>query len=681
MLKIHRFFDSLFDQYSYSGKIRFVGLMVLSLCVFCIGSILYFQHDLINMYRQKIVGLANFRTLNAIQKGSSDLQVLLSDNFKKDDTSREKVVGLVAEIDNALAIAVRNAPPVVPGSVFSNTQQILEFKKNLDLIQGQWGILKNAFDGSPEASRVRLRKFSQLIFDASRRNSHLYRLNQGIEMIIFLVTDIVIEKLPAAQIQLTLLATKAPEEVRTDIFPEGDSLFISHTAILKRKIDQMNAMISQAEGEDIAGYDKFHVNELTGIFAPYNTAVKDYLYKAILNLKNEKSATSLAKVALKQGWESQSLMLNNLASDLDLALHALEVRKYATILITIIGFLIFLALYLTRLMHRPLEMLKSGANSLVDGDLSVRVPITADDEVSRIISAFNEMAATWEQSVYKAKMVADRLVDISTNVFKIAAELEDNVTAQDGIVESMKAEAKKIAATIQSFKSVLEEVKSSALATSMQAEQGRRSLTEIEDISKQMGIAATLIVDTLSLIEGQVDRIKGVLNTIVSIADQSNILSLNTAIRASQTGTSGGGFAVVALKIREMAEQIAFATLDIEKAIHGIVNDVSKATNEVEQFSSQISVQIDDEKNVHEKFSQRINKTQEQIRIFEGIYSDMEQLFNDTLSIDGMMSNLIKVSADTERAVRKLYNDSERLSHGTEGLQAMIERFRYSNKD
>lgn len=666
---IHRFFD----QFTYTGKIRFVGGMVLSLCIFCVGGVLYLQHDIIKMYQAKQTGVKRYQTLSALLKASCDLQLHLAERGDSPGY-KDETIALSANMDLLLHSALHSMSGDPSGVPALEAEQILKDNKDLDLTLSEWEAINRGISENKGDTLALLVKFNRRILHLNQRNIQAYRLNHGIEMIIFAVTSITLEKMPQAQSQLTYLAAADPGAEPYDHILGGKLFRKDLIELLRRKVDQMRVLVVQAEKENITGDDPFHVHELSGIFAPYKAAVDKFLATASIKQK-DRSIFPVAKAALNAGWKAEGLFLKSLEEDINYALNVLCARNFYTILITVVGFLIFLTMYLTRLMRRPLEMLKSAAVALSKGDLSVRVPITVNDEVSKIIVAFNDMAESWEQNINRAKMVANRLVGISTGMFDIAKQLEDNIARQGELIESMKSQARKITALMENFKLVLGEVNASAFATSMQAENGRHGLAEMEEVTRQMGTAARLIVDTLSLIEGQVERIKGIVNTIVSIADQSNILSLNTAIRANQTGTTGGGFTVVAGKIHELAEQIAFATLDIEKAIHEIVDDVSNAIVEVEQFSAQISGQIDDERSVHQKFSMRIDQTQQQIQTFDSFYSDMEHLFDDTLRIDGMMSSLAKVSSDTDRSVRKLYGDAERLSSKTEGLQSMIARF------
>ena len=91
-----------------------------------------------------------------------------------------------------------------------------------------------------------------------------------------------------------------------------------------------------------------------------------------------------------------------------------------------------------------------------------------------------------------------------------------------------------------------------------------------------------------------VEKIKEAVNLISSIAEETNLLSLNASIEAARAGESGKGFAVVASQISKLADQSNAASADIEKMIMNLGQNSEKTISTMETVQSAINKQSED---------------------------------------------------------------------------------------
>jgi len=96
-----------------------------------------------------------------------------------------------------------------------------------------------------------------------------------------------------------------------------------------------------------------------------------------------------------------------------------------------------------------------------------------------------------------------------------------------------------------------------------------------DEIAEQVN-SAMQIIQELSVESG---NIVSIVDTIKSIADQTNLLALNAAIEAARAGEQGRGFAVVADEVRQLAARTTISTSEIE----GVVKSNKELTDQVIQ--------------------------------------------------------------------------------------------------
>lgn len=138
---------------------------------------------------------------------------------------------------------------------------------------------------------------------------------------------------------------------------------------------------------------------------------------------------------------------------------------------------------------------------------------------------------------------------------------------------------------------------SSQLATS--------TIQQLRQINEEVETSIAAINKQINLTNASAQKIYAATEIIASIADETNLLSLNASIEAARSGESGRGFAVVAAQIQKLAEQSNESSQTIEQItndlisnseetvvimskVHDIINSQSQNMIETEQIVAEL---------------------------------------------------------------------------------------------
>lgn len=209
-------------------------------------------------------------------------------------------------------------------------------------------------------------------------------------------------------------------------------------------------------------------------------------------------------------------------------------------------------------------------------------------EMSRAISVLHEHLAN----------VVSNLKDQSENLFSAADSLSVNVSESATAIEQVERAVSEIAdaasmqadetqkATenvilignmVQDTTSEAESLLVNATGMKTSGDEASATLIELEQINKRAKEAIDTIYEQTNTTNESALKIREATTLITSIAEETNLLSLNASIEAARAGDQGRGFAVVASQIQKLAEQSNESARQIEAITDSLIDDSEKA--------------------------------------------------------------------------------------------------------
>lgn len=179
-----------------------------------------------------------------------------------------------------------------------------------------------------------------------------------------------------------------------------------------------------------------------------------------------------------------------------------------------------------------------------------------------------------------ADVVRDAVNSTQSSSSEISVSIEqvaNNISQLSEFMEKSISAMSEIAAAIRSVEEHSVHSHQMSEQARQRAEHGVQSVQET--LAGLNGIRAGVdeAAKAMGFLSGRGDEVSNITTVISEIAQKTNLLALNAAIIAAQSGEQGRSFAVVAEEIRELSQQTARST----QAISGLIRDMKDGMQQV----------------------------------------------------------------------------------------------------
>ena len=299
-----------------------------------------------------------------------------------------------------------------------------------------------------------------------------------------------------------------------------------------------------------------------------------------------------------------------------------------------IGIATTMGLALTRSLAGNLRKASQAAQHLAEGDFTIRLEATSNDEVGQFVSAMKTMAEKLAQIIGEVRGAADSLSSASAKVSATAHSMSQSSGEQATSVEETSASVEQMSASITQ-------------------NTGNARITDgiAGSAARQAAEGGAAVKDTVSAMKSIAAKI----GIIDDIAYQTNLLALNAAIEAAieaaRAGEHGKGFAVVAGEVRKLAERSQVAAQEIGEVARGSVVLAERAGSLLDEIVPGIA------------------KTS---GLVQEITAASTKQSADVGQINTAMNQLHRITQQTASASEELATTAEEMSGQVEQLQQLM---------
>jgi methyl-accepting chemotaxis protein len=219
----------------------------------------------------------------------------------------------------------------------------------------------------------------------------------------------------------------------------------------------------------------------------------------------------------------------------------------------------------------------------------------------------------------------------------------------------------------------IDRISDSAADMSGKEEKSQAIIKELAASNDQTKQSVDKVDEQISLMNQAVDNIKEAVGIIQSIADETDLLSLNASIEAARAGEAGRGFAVVAEQICRLAFQSNESGQDIERILGEITATSEKMVSVMEEVRTNMDMQQVKLEETRTTYQEVADGVEQSLGNIGSIKEKIDVLYDSGNSISSAIEGLSAVSEQNAGSAVNTMQIAENMSGNMQDVEASAE--------
>lgn len=290
--------------------------------------------------------------------------------------------------------------------------------------------------------------------------------------------------------------------------------------------------------------------------------------------------------------------------------------------------------------------------------------------MKEMVNLVNENSALVSDLVKKLDEIVGQLVVHAMNVNQVAEELSAGMEETSATAESLSTTSDHLNHFMDKMKEMNTEGASSITEISRKANEINQEFSK--EVQAAENNLSNIVTGLQYAIEDatKVEQINILSESIIEIAEETNLLALNASIEAARFGEQGKGFGVIAHEIFRLADQSQKTAQNIQQIVTEVIDAVQKLSHSSEGALEFINDYIVNGYSKLIQVSEQYSKDSIKIKeLIEDYVVISNEVVRETDVLTDAFHNLKNATTDGTIGSQKLAGNAEQMSEITNQVQ------------
>ena len=292
------------------------------------------------------------------------------------------------------------------------------------------------------------------------------------------------------------------------------------------------------------------------------------------------------------------------------------------------------------------------------GDLS-RVTVKLKDTLKGILKGISENSASLLEASRALGNAADTTNGTMNEVQNAVSQVVANSTEQSKNSESTSENMRIMGEHITETSTEVDTLNQNAASMQKSSKKTADTLAQLCHINEEVERIIGEVKEQTDRTNASIQKINAAMEFITSIAEETNLLSLNASIEAARAGESGRGFAVVADQIKKLAEQSNQSGHENEETTKALMEDSAREMEIMQRMQEIITEQSGSMQETRANVSEVLKEIEASMQSILQIRESTGRLAESRGEVMEAVEQLSQIAHDNVDSTQQTYTETQ----------------------